>query len=432
MTKSKKSNIGIVAGNRDFTLSELEMIERLYANGEKGFVQNALSNHISYDIDFLITVLFNLKRYKDPNVFGVVPSSLDKIMSVISSPLSEYSKDVIGKLSAETQIKVIPENYYQCSMCGKILSSSNFRKSDAKQYSHIGHISFCNECVVDLAKQTYKICNDIKESIVVMCYKTDSVVVRDLVDDVADRSKDVQSMINDGTYIIDYFKRYDTFYSSPSDIYDFSNSNLNNEPFQYERVKVGKGVYDRLVSNLEGLQSSSSLTSLSHEEIKRLHDRWGDLPVEQMEWLDKRFDDWYERHNISGGKNDELVVKQLCFEEYSIMKARNEGGNSKDLEKNLKNILSLLKESNLTPKQQAKSDDNSSKTLSAYIKEFEKHKPIILRDPEFQDPDNITRLRENMAGALARTLLRPNELTQKFNTNMKEHTVSFDDKGEVD
>lgn len=430
-------------GGRDLTPIELEMIDRLAAGNDMKFVQNALTQNIDGDIDFLINILQNVKKYKDPNIFRIVPEHLDKAVRMFGLQLSDEGKKVKAEINLLGKYDLIPANYSQCPMCGRHLEQGHFYMSDAPQFAGVGHLPFCQDCVARIGVIAYNECKeDLKEALIMCCYKLDVVVIKELVDDVVEKSIKDNTLGVTGKYVNDYLKRQSLYYNrelSAKTNRDqrFFRTNFGGLPFRKVFDKIGVPLYDEAREYKDDIVSKSNNispeevqeleTEQGRREMSRLQSKWGELPIEQLKWLEEDYNSWYDRHNISESKADEMVVMQLCFEEYAIRQARNESGkDAKQLEKNIKNLLSLMKESNLTPKQQAKHDDLSVKNLGAWIKEIEKRKPVVLRDASLQDPDNIAKLRDNYAGALARTLGRPNEYTKKFQDNMKEHTISFD------
>jgi hypothetical protein len=429
-------------GGRDLTPIELEMIDRLAKGNDTTFVKNTLAQNIDTDLDFLINVLQNVKRYKDTHIFRVVPEHVDRAFKLFGVQLSEEGRKVKAEINMLGKYDLIPANYSQCPMCGRHLEPGLFLISDAPQYAGVGHLPFCMDCVARIGVLSYNECKeDLKEAIILCCYKLDIVVVKELIDDVVDKCIKDPTIGVTGKYILDYIKRQSFNYNrelsakSPRD-QRFFRTNFGGAPFKKTFDKVGVQLYDEIKEHKPATSKTNDIspedaealeTEQGRREFTRLQLKWGVDDIDQLRWLEANYDDWYEKNNISGGKGDEMIVKQLCFEEYAIMQARNvDGKDAKQLDKNIKNLIALMKESNLTPKQQAKNDDLTVKNLGSWIKEIEKHKPIVLRDPGLQDPDNITKFRDSYAGALARTLGKPNDYTKKFQENMKEHTISFD------
>ena len=104
------------------------------------------------------------------------------------------------------------------------------------------------------------------------------------------------------------------------------------------------------------------------------------------------------------------------------------------MSKQWKTFMDTMKQLELTPKQQAKNSTGTGfASLGDFIKEVERTKPIINRDPRFEDVDGINKIKVAMAGALARTLGRDNQYSKAFEKIYKEYssdilsTSSYDD-----
>ena len=93
------------------------------------------------------------------------------------------------------------------------------------------------------------------------------------------------------------------------------------------------------------------------------------------------------------------------------------------MSKQWKTFMDTMKQLELTPKQQAKNSTGTGfSSLGDFIKEVERTKPIINRDPRFEDVDGINKIKVAMAGALARTLGKENQYSRAFEKIYKQYS----------
>lgn len=168
------------------------------------------------------------------------------------------------------------------------------------------------------------------------------------------------------------------------------------------------------------------LASGEYEEvnIEYLRRRWGhEMPIDDLVMLEEKYDEWESRYELEGNKNKEICVEQICYEELFIYKERQQG--SKDVSKRLKNIQDLMKTANLSPKQESASETAEFETLGQFIKKVEQSKPFIRDNPEYKDVDGFEKMWRSLAGAIKRTVGRPDEDTQVFEDVYAEQTMDL-------
>lgn len=102
-------------------------------------------------------------------------------------------------------------------------------------------------------------------------------------------------------------------------------------------------------------------------------------------YLQDQYDDWCARVEVTG-KASEEIIKQICFVQLDILKARKKGESTKDLTKTLQD---LMDSANLKPKQNGASALSDTQTFGTMIEKWEQEEPIPEIDPELKDVDKI-------------------------------------------
>lgn len=156
-------------------------------------------------------------------------------------------------------------------------------------------------------------------------------------------------------------------------------------------------------------------------EADELLDKWGlfdddklkKLELEYLDWKDKIGDCIYE-------KSTDIMVKQVCFLTVVIQEKRVMG---ESVEDELKELRAILKDSGLLEKQQ--SQDIESKQIGMTIKEIEQWRPLKETLPELVDVDNFREIEDTFIGAMARTMGKENEFTQRFDEIYRDYTVDI-------
>ena len=194
-----------------------------------------------------------------------------------------------------------------------------------------------------------------------------------------------------------------------------------------EKEEIDKQLKEKVKKEIENSTNSIEIIHGNLDEyenigVDELRDRWGSAyPLEDLVWLEKKNLEWYDGYDIQG-KSMELLVQQLCFEEFYIYKERQKG---EDVSKRIKTLQDLLKNSNLSPRQETASDQAEFQTISEFIKKVEERRPFIKSNPEFEDVDNFRGMWKSMAGAISRTAGKSDENTKVFENFFKDSTMDF-------
>jgi len=157
-------------------------------------------------------------------------------------------------------------------------------------------------------------------------------------------------------------------------------------------------------------------------EIAYLTNKWGrNIPVEDLKYLEEIYNEWESGYDITG-KNRILIVTQICFEELYIYKERPLG---QDVSKRLKTITDLMKQGNLSPKQETESESAEFSSFPEFIAKIERDRPCYIENHALIDVDNMELKLKALAGALNRTQGKVDATTAIFDDEFKEFTLDL-------
>lgn len=168
-----------------------------------------------------------------------------------------------------------------------------------------------------------------------------------------------------------------------------------------------------------------SYISGTEEDTDVLHQSefWGDMPLDDIEFLEKKFADFKKTHVAETAAEKELL-KLVCYSLLNIERAR---ADSKSTAKEVEQLQKLMKSLAVSPDQLNAA--NSGKNLETYglkIKYIEEHLPGELLDElesqRYEDIDGYERYYENF-------LRRP---TINYNADLANYMIVNDDGEEED
>lgn len=85
-----------------------------------------------------------------------------------------------------------------------------------------------------------------------------------------------------------------------------------------------------------------------------------------------------------------------------------------------------MKDGDFTPKKQNSQASHSQfSSMGDFIRYAEKNRPIINKDPEFEDVDGIQKIWRSIAGAISRTIGKNTEYVRDLEENYKEYTADI-------
>jgi hypothetical protein len=302
-------------------------------------------------------------------------------------------------------VKAEGEGY--CRRCQKVLNLSYFFETTNPRLDTNGYLSVCKDCCNSIYGEYLTIFGDIGVAIKHTCQDLD---IYYSLNALKQTQTQIEGMLSQGKIPSKSFSIYKSKLTSnvkritKQDDMRYRNSNSNDSDVENILVPV---------------QNRDEIDSI---ELDYYRIKWGsDLPVDDLIWLNKKYEEWYDSYDISG-KSMELLIEQLCFEELFTYKERQTG---KDVSKRLNNIQTMLKNSKLSPKQETASEQAEFSTISEFIKKVEQSKPIIKSNPEFEDPDKFKQMWQSIAGAISRTAGKPDENTQVFDEFFADSTMDL-------
>lgn len=300
-----------------------------------------------------------------------------------------------------------------CTCCGKHATKSSLEKlfymSYSPFYAKAGRVPLCKDCMV--AMSTYN--GQLKVS---MFSEVLRIIDKPYLESEFESS--INQIINELDKNGEANAREFVLKNKISQLIGIyiKNITLNNKDFTWLDGNT----------NIVGTFTSNTLNPDDYEEVdlEALRRRWGrDLPTEDIVLLQEKYDIWESRYELEGNRNKELCVEQIVYEELFILKERQQP--NKDVSKRLTTIQNLMKTANLSPKQESASESAEFETLGQFIKKVEQHKPIINKNPEYKDVDGFEKMWKSLAGAIKRTVGRPDDDTVVFEDTYKEETMDL-------
>lgn len=312
----------------------------------------------------------------------------------------------------------------KCRCCGRTLRISCFPTTKSNFYKD-GVSPFCRDCCNDILLEHYEKTKNIKESILLVCSKIDEMVMPSCMQWVLDQEKEptFNDLLYDKKIFGEFLRRNNNKINCLPDKKggtSFNNTNFCGLPFKTsEKIDEDGQIYIGRDAVEEFDEDSDPEKRITRREIREFRDKFGNFPDDDLRWLGKRYKEWEERYDISELNTQKLIVQLVC-DEYSIVQKRERGI---DVSKQWKTFMDTMKQLQLTPKQQAKNSTSVGFTsLGDFIKEVEKTRPIVNRDPEFEDVDGINKIKIAISGAIARTLGKDNDYSRAFEKLYKDYS----------
>ena len=300
-----------------------------------------------------------------------------------------------------------------CRKCKKTMPYDKFYEATNQKLDTSGYMSVCRSCCSNIYDEYFLDTQDIERSIYLTCEDLD---VRFSKEAVKSMKTHLESFASKGKTVEKVFGIYKSKLSSNGKSNGmvglrFKDSNESLEEVQNERIKNNLNI-----RNLNDEYENESI------EIIYLKDKWGnEIPLNSLVWLEQKYNEWYDNYDIQG-KAMELLVQQLCFEEFYVYQERQKG---QDVSKRLKSIQDMMKSTKLSPRQETASEQAEFQTISEFIKKVEQTKPFIKKNSEFEDIDNFNNMWRSIAGSISRTKGSPDDNTQVFDDFFKNDTMDL-------
>ena len=282
-----------------------------------------------------------------------------------------------------------------CVCCGST-KSSDFYVSKNRLYAAIGRLPICKECIDKLFNKYFAIYGENKKAMYFLCRRLDVPF------SIAAFNGATNHSIKTGWKIWrSYFKEINSLGGTNNygDCFDQSDDFLD------DNIKLDNNI------------------SVSDEESNSyLIRKWGNLPPQDLQYLEEQYNDWCNRYDVST-KAMELLVQEICYQQLNIKKNRERGNN---VSKELKDLQDLMNSAALKPIQESAAMAADVNTLGTWIKKFENEKPIPEPDPEFQDVDGIKKyIRVWFLGHFCRMLGINNVYAKEYEEELRKYSVEI-------
>lgn len=160
--------------------------------------------------------------------------------------------------------------------------------------------------------------------------------------------------------------------------------------------------------------------------LKTAKKRFGkDYFPSDLIWLETEYQDWIKRYPCEN-KSQEVLYKNLCFNQLNIEKAQKEGKDTKDMLKTQQDIMASL---GIKPSQTNSNNLTEAKTFGQLIEKWEDEwdggNPIPEPDPDFKDVDKVgLYIDVFFKGHLAKMMNLKNGFTHLYEKFMSKYTVN--------
>lgn len=309
----------------------------------------------------------------------------------------------VRKPRAKSKPKVVEEKI-QCRRCRRTITTTNYYEATNTRIDTNGYLSVCKSCVKDLYEWHFRIHKTVETALFHVCSELDIRYEPSVVESAMSHIKTIKDSGGDSDAIFGYYK---------SKLSTFGKAN-GYEEFRFK----DSSVLSEGTANQSRQYNPDEYQSV---EVSYLRARWGDMKIEDLQWLEQKWEEWSQGFEIDS-KSRTLIVEQIVFEEFYIFQERSRGG---DVSKRLKSIKDLMGLGNLQPKQEMASETAEFSTLAEFIKKVETSKPIIMKNKELEDVDGFTKMWKSLAGAIARTIGRADENTAVFDKTYEEQTLNM-------
>lgn len=293
-----------------------------------------------------------------------------------------------------------------CRRCQKTLPLDKFYEATNPMLDTNGKMSICRSCCGEIFDDYNSIHNNLEVSLRLTCEALDVCFNNEALKQTKSH---IEKLISQGKSADSPFGYYKSKLSSTG------GNNAGLKEFRYKDSDIVKEeVREAMMMNCE--YNSDEYDSI---EVEYLKNKWGSLPLSDLQWLEEKYNEWDTGYEIQG-KSRELIVEQICFEELFIFKARQTG---EDVTKRIKTIRDLMNDGNFSPKKETVSETAEFQTLAEFIKKVEQSKPFI--KDKYDDVDKMNVMWKSLAGAINRTQGKPDQYTQIFEQEYAPYTMDL-------
>lgn len=263
--------------------------------------------------------------------------------------------------------KIVTREKFKCPITGKIYNKQEgyFYKSKSELFIYNnGFIPFSKVALTDVFNRYREMYNDTAFAIKRICIMTDSYYNKDLANSVAEMSS---------PSIGEYFKKINMA-QYRGKTYDDS---LEEEMLEKKKKDI--------IDNFNRQKEEDKEIRDSDVEADVIKFFGSGYTKEDYDFLVENFNEWKKRIGENLTKSEEGLLRNIVFNELDMMKARQNGESTKDLETT---YLNNLKAGGWSPNQNTE-DTTGLDCFGQFIDRIEDNDPIPDPDPEWEDVDGI-------------------------------------------
>lgn len=300
------------------------------------------------------------------------------------------------------------ENLRICLCCGTKKSDKHFYLSKSFLNKAFQQLPWCKDCVDLEYENLLKRCNyNVDRAIYYLCMKLDIPFSYSALEAAKKQSESKGTPLNRV-----YIQKINSF----REVNGYGDVFLDGEQLS---INTAKSINEE---QLEYLKEDIEVTP----ELIR---KWGNLPKEDIIFLEEQYIEWCTRYDVST-KSMEILVQEICYQQLNIKKKRERG---ESVSKELKDLQDLMNSAALKPVQESAAMGADVNTLGMWIKKFENEKPIPEPDPEFKDVDGISKyIRVWFLGHLCRMLGIENEYAREYEEELMKYTVDINEEESIE
>jgi hypothetical protein len=281
---------------------------------------------------------------------------------------------MIKIMERKARVKSLPrknkvdELQVYCRKCTKTKSSKEFYSALDLNLDKNSFMSICRECCAEIYENSYTMEHNFEKALLRTCKILNVAWVPNAVE--ATKTQ-VSKAMSSGKTDIQVFGIYKSKLSTLS--------NLNSD------IQL---TFDNSVSNID-TSTDENITD-DQNFNKYLKEFWGpDLVFEDYEFLESELARYEETHK-SDTASEKSLLRQICFAELDIRKART-GGNTPGANL-IKTLQDLMKTASIDPSKASLANSGKAKeTFSSFIKTIEETEPadFYLDKKLFKDFDGL-------------------------------------------
>lgn len=304
--------------------------------------------------------------------------------------------------------KSVSKIEYRCCKCGKhtTLPENNFSKSQSELYNgNNGYLSICKVCLNKLYTKYLESYRDHYKAVKRVCQIYDIYYTESIASVVKDYST--------STIMTQYIGKINSLNQYYQKTYDNTIGEEEKAQKIKEAIKLNNNTDNNSVKDTEELDLNLEIIDFFGEGFDN----------NDYKLLEKSYNKWWKRADLDAlTVSQEQLLKNICFDELYMHKARLKGESTKDLEVT---YLNNIRACGFQPSsKEGQTEGIDSNVVGVLIKFFENEDPIPEVDPEFEDIDKFgLYLDVFFKGHTAKCLKMKGALSNIYDKFMKRYTV---------